>query len=116
VDDLPPTEPQVTRPAAAPVKAHPLDSVDFDSRQQSAIDLDAVPAPSLSPLSGDPAAEFEIDIIIEDSNYSEDGQSPEGSEGGIDKGIGIGIENETDSGIASSKGAFSDSLITSDDY
>jgi hypothetical protein len=109
VDSLPPAhtlapvEPQVTGSLPEQVKPHPLDSVGFNISEQSAVDLDTAPAPSLNPVPVNPPSGFDVDSI-DDSDFGEVNLPPER----------LGEANE--SGMATRKVSFSDSLITSDDY
>jgi hypothetical protein len=102
-DTLPPMEPQVTGSLPEQVKPHPLDSVGFNISERSAVDLDTAPAPSLNPVSVNPPSGFDVDSI-DDSDFGEANLPPKRP----------GEANE--SGMATRKVSFSDSLITSDDY
>jgi hypothetical protein len=102
-DTLPPMEPQVTGSLPEQVKPHPLDSVGFSISERSAVDLDTAPAPSLNPESVNPPSGFDVDSI-DDSDFGEANLPPQRP----------GEANE--SGMATRKASFSDSLITSGDY
>jgi hypothetical protein len=102
-DTLAPVEPQVTESLPEQVKPHPLDSVGFNVSERSVVDLDAAPAPSLNPAQVNPASGFDVDSFDE-SDYGE-----------ADPSLGR-FGEISENGMATRKGSFSDSLITSDDY